>query len=64
MPDLSDDIETAATSPASASADGVSVTQRSIAEMIAADKHIKADEAGTKPRLGMRFVKLVPPGSV
>lgn len=64
MPDLSDDIETAATSPASASADGVTVTQRSIDEMIKADKHIKADTAGASPRLGMRIVKLLMPGSV
>lgn len=63
MADLSEDIEDAATKPASASADGESVQARPLSELIEADKHLAAKAASSKKHGGMRITKLVPPGT-
>lgn len=63
MADLSNDIETAATDPASASADGESVQARPLSELIEADKYLKANTGASKAHRGLRITKLVPPGT-
>ena len=63
--DLTETIEDAAAEPESASADGQAVKQRSIAELIAADKYLAGKtSAQTDPRVGFTRVKIVPPGTV
>lgn len=47
--------------PKSVTVDGVSVSQHSLSELIALDKHNAAKCAA---RRGIRFQKLVPPGAV
>jgi hypothetical protein len=63
MADLSSEIETAASQPAKATADGVSVEQRSLSDLIAADKYLKAQTAATKNHFGLRISKLEPGGT-
>ncbi len=53
-----------ATGPASASGDGQSVTQHTIADQIAADKHLAAKQAMSRADRGIYRDRLVPPGSV
>lgn len=45
MPDLTGTIETAASDPASAQADGQQATSHSLPDMIAADKYLKGASA-------------------
>ena len=40
-----------------------SVEQHSLADQIAADNHAKANAASGKNHLGLRFVKIIPPGA-
>jgi len=66
MSDLTTQIETQAEKTQATSADGVSVSRRSLTDLIEADKHLRATEA-TKPAnisatiRGM-MLKIVPPG--
>lgn len=62
MTDTSDAVETNAQGPKSASGDGQSVSQHSLTEQIKADRYTRAATAVTKPRWGLRFAKLRPPG--
>ena len=73
MPDLTPDIESAATDPSSASSDGQSATARPLPDVIAADQYLKGADAvsGTNPRGGpksgwrtVRQARQVPPGAV
>lgn len=71
MPDLSDQIEQAASDPASASSDGQAATARPIADLIAADQYLKSQAAlansDGSPRSGWGAVSIaraVPPGAV
>jgi len=52
------DIEAAAAEPASASVDGQSTTNRSIAELIAADRYAADKRAAAAKRPGIRIFKL------
>jgi hypothetical protein len=61
--DLEAAIETAAENPQSANVDGVSVTQRSISELIEADKYLEAKKAARRKNRGLRYTKIVPPGA-
>lgn len=64
MADLSEQIEEAANGPARAAADGVDVTARPIRDLIEADKYLTAKRAAaTNKTGGLRFAKLVPPGT-
>jgi hypothetical protein len=56
-------VSDAATEPKSASADGVSVQNHSLDELIRAEKHLAAKSGASKPHRGLRFSKLVPPGT-
>lgn len=49
--------------PRSATNDGVSATQHSLAELIAAAKFLAAQKGAKQPHRGLRFTKLVPPGA-
>ena len=61
--DLEQTIETAAENPQSATVDGVTVTQRSISELIEADKYLQAKKALRRKNRGLIYTKIVPPGA-
>jgi hypothetical protein len=61
--DLESTIETAAENPQSASVDGVTVTQRSLSELIEADKYLQAKKASRRKNRGLRYTRIVPPGA-
>jgi methionine aminopeptidase len=63
MPDLTDDIETAAAKPKAVTIDGNTVTAHSLPELVEADKHLKADDSvNTQTSRGIRWNKFKPPG--
>jgi hypothetical protein len=67
MPDLTDTILQAAQEPQSAASDGQSATAHSLKDLIEADRYVR-QQAGTagvsRKNRGLRFNRLVPPGSV
>lgn len=63
MADLSDQIESDAAKPQSATIDGNSVNARSLAELIAADEYLKANEAVASTKRGLVFQRMQPPGT-
>jgi len=65
-PDSSDDevLRDAAKQPAKATVDGQSVEQHPLKDQIEADRYFASKNAGKKPGLGIKFAKIVPPGSV
>lgn len=50
--------------PKQATADGVSVQQHSLPDLIQAEKYLAAKAAASKKHSGLRFAKLVPPGTI
>ncbi len=60
-PDLTSAIETAAGNPASTTVDGLAVNARPVAELIAADRYVKASAAAKQVKRGLRFTKLIMP---
>lgn len=48
--------------PSSISGDGVSISNRSVSELIAADKHLANKNAGRSPTMGVRFGVMRGPG--
>jgi hypothetical protein len=63
-PSLEQAIRDNAAQPAKASVDGQSVEQHPLKDQIEADRYLASKEAARKPGLGIKFAKLVPPGSV
>ncbi|XVJ59982.1 MAG: hypothetical protein HEQ23_11505 [Tepidisphaera sp.] len=63
-PNLNQTIRDNAAQPAKASVDGQSVEQHPLKDQIEADRYLASKEAARKPGLGIRFAKIVPPGSV
>ncbi len=61
--DLKDKIRENAEGPAKAAGDAGSVEQHKLADQIAADKYLAAKEAAKKKDRGLRFNRLVPPGT-
>jgi hypothetical protein len=61
--DLEDEIRKNAEGPAKASGDAGSVEQHKLAEQIEADRYLSSKDAVKKPRRGLRFTKIVPPGA-
>lgn len=61
--DLEQSIRENAQQPAKTSVDSVNVEQHSLADQIEADRYLKSREAMRSKRLGLRFTKIVPPGS-
>lgn len=67
MADLSSNIETNAGNPAEAEVDGLKAKQHSLKDQIAADKHLKSDDAVgelANGKLPIQLFKFKPPGSV
>lgn len=64
MSTLSDQIAADALKPQSMSGDGISVSNRSLPDQIAADKYAQANKAATNMPAAIRgmFFKIVPPG--
>lgn len=64
MPDdLKDKIRENAEGPAKAAGDAGSVEQHKLTDQIEADKYLASKEAAKSKSRGLRFNKLVPPGS-
>ncbi len=61
--ELQDKIQENAAGPAKVSGDAGSVEQHSLADQIAADRYLAAKDAAKKKRRGLRFNKIVPPGT-
>lgn len=59
-----EDIVTAALAPQSLTVDGMTVSERPVADLIAAERHVanKAALANGKSAWGRRIAKAVPPG--
>ena len=62
--ELKNAIEENALGPKSASGDAGSVEQHSLADQIAADKHLSSKEAMKTKGLGIKLLKISPPGTV
>jgi hypothetical protein len=61
--DLTQAIVNAALKPEEMSGDAGSIKQRSIDELIAADKYAKTQTAASKPMGGIRLNRVIPSGS-
>jgi len=61
--DLEQSIRENAQQPAKASVDSVNVEQHSLADQIEADRYLASKQATRSKRLGLRFTKVIPPGS-
>lgn len=61
--DLDDTIEQNAKGPAKASGDAGSVEQHPLPDQIDADRYLASKEAAKQKQRGLRFNKLVPPGT-
>ena len=64
VPNLNQTIRDNAAQPAKASVDGQSVEQHPLKDQIEADRYLASKDAARKPGLGIKFAKIVPPGSV
>jgi hypothetical protein len=62
--ELDDAIRQNAQGPAKASGDAGSVEQHPLPEQIEADKYLAAKDAAKSKSRGLRFNKLVPPGTI
>lgn len=62
-PDLDQAIAENAAGPAKASVDGQSVEQHPLPDVIEADRYRESKKASRKPGIGIKFAKLVPPGT-
>lgn len=63
-PDPDQSLRDAVSQPAKASVDGQSVEQHPLKDQIEADRYLASKAAARKPGLGIKFAKIVPPGSV
>jgi hypothetical protein len=62
-PDPDQALRDNASQPAKASVDGQSVEQHPLKDQIEADRYLASKDAAKKPGIGIKFAKLVPPGS-
>jgi hypothetical protein len=62
--EIDQSIKDNAVGPKSAESDGHKVEQHSIDDQIEADRYLNSKNAVKKKNLGIRFGKLIPPGSV
>ena len=60
---LDDTIRSNAQGPAKVASDAGSVEQHAPSEQIAADRYLAAKQAANSKRRGLRFNKIVPPGT-
>lgn len=61
--DLEQNIRDNAAGPKQASADGVNVQQHDLADQIAADKYLETRKASRTRGLGIKLLKISPPGT-
>ncbi|MBY0515100.1 MAG: hypothetical protein K2P78_14500 [Gemmataceae bacterium] len=64
MADLSPQIEQAGSDPASVSVDGLTVAAKPVDQLIKADQYLAAKSAASGRRRGLRFSKVINPGTV
>ena len=50
--------------PRSVAVDGVSTTTHALSEVLEAVKYMKRSQAASSPTFGLKFAKLIPPGSI
>jgi len=62
--DLDQAIRDNGAGPAKAAGDSGSVEQHPLKDQIEADRYLASKAAARKPGLGIKFAKIVPPGSV
>ena len=62
-PNLEQVLRDNASQPAKAAVDGQSVEQHPLKHQIEADRYLASKDAAKKPGLGIKFAKIVPPGS-
>jgi hypothetical protein len=62
--DLTDAIVTNAQGPAEAHGDSGGMKQHSLPDVIEADKYVRAVQGVSKRNRGVRFSRIVPPGTV
>ena len=63
-PNLDQAIRESASQPAKASVDGQSVEQHPLKDQLEVVRFLASKDAARKPGLGIKFAKIVPPGSV
>lgn len=63
MADLSQQIESVASSAKSTSLEGVTVQEQDLDKLIQADKYLASKAAMQQKSRGLRFMKIVPPGT-
>lgn len=63
MGELDEVIQSVASGPKSVSTDGTTVQAQDIDSLIKADKHLANKKAIAKSNRGIRFNKIVPPGT-
>lgn len=63
MTDLEETIAEAAQNPKAVTVDGTRVEGQTIDELIKADQYLAGKKAANQPNRGLRFNKLVPPGT-
>ena len=63
-PDLSSAITQGAADPAAFSSDGQSGTSKPLADLIAADKYLRATYGADQKHRGLRFTRLIGPAQV
>lgn len=61
--ELGDTIEENAKGPAKATGDSGSIEQHPLPDQIAADRYLQSKKAARNKGLGVKFSKLVPPGT-
>jgi len=61
---MSIDIDGNAKKPKKAAVDGEMAEQHPLTEQIEADKYLLNKEAASKKGIGIRLIKLIPPGTV
>ncbi|HOM16567.1 MAG TPA: hypothetical protein PLQ00_04520 [Thermoguttaceae bacterium] len=61
---LEEKIRKAAEGPAQVSGDAGSVEQHKLSELIEADRYLASRESVKQSKRGLRFSKLVPPGTI
>ena len=61
--ELEDNIRENAAGPKRAKGDSAEMEQHSLPDQIAADRYLASKQASKKKGLGMKFTKLIPPGT-
>lgn len=60
---IEDAISLVATGPKRTKVKGTEVEEHDLDQLIRADNHIAGKTAGSRNHLGLRFIKIIPPGA-